>query len=87
VPRCYACKGDKPAEEFARDSSKARGHASICRACDRARSKAYYEANRERVSARARAARPLAPKLTIVCAACGEEFEGTSRRRYCKPEC
>ena len=37
--------------------------------------------------ARASAARPLAPRLPIVCAACGEQFEGTSWRRYCKPEC
>jgi hypothetical protein len=87
VPRCYACRRGKPADQFARDRSKARGHSSICRACDRARSRRYYEANRERVNARAKAVRPPAPLVTIVCAGCGEQFEGKSRRRYCQPEC
>jgi hypothetical protein len=87
VRRCYACERDKPAEEFARDRSKAHGHSSICRACDRARSRRYYEANRERVNARVKAARPPAPTLMIVCQGCGELFEGTSRWRYFKPGC
>ena len=59
--RCYACGEDKPVGEFSPDSSKASGQSSICRACDRAKSRRYYEANRERVLARVKAAKAKAP--------------------------
>jgi hypothetical protein len=42
-------------EDFPRDRSKADGRKSICKACDRVKAKAYYEANREQVLARASA--------------------------------
>lgn len=48
VACCYACKRDKPVGEFSPDSSKASGRSSICRVCDREKSRRYYEANRER---------------------------------------
>jgi hypothetical protein len=42
-------------DRFAVDRSKSTGVKSWCRDCDNARSKAYYEANRERVLARVNA--------------------------------
>ena len=57
VACCYACKRDKPVGEFSPDRSKASGRTSICRACDRAKSKRYYRKNRERVLARMKAAK------------------------------
>jgi len=50
--RCSRCGREKPLEEFARDASKASGFKSWCKACDKAKSRAYYERNRERVIAR-----------------------------------
>ena len=47
--RCPRCERDLPVSEFARDRSKASGHKSHCKRCDNAKSKRYYEANRERV--------------------------------------
>jgi hypothetical protein len=44
---CTRCERVLPVEEFARDASKASGHKSLCKACDRVKSKAYYAANRE----------------------------------------
>jgi hypothetical protein len=48
VKVCPRCGVDTPLEEFARDASKASGHKSLCKACDRVKSRRYYEANRER---------------------------------------
>ncbi|MGH2610649.1 MAG: hypothetical protein ACRDHF_16325 [Tepidiformaceae bacterium] len=38
-----------PASSFAADRSKAGGRKSICRECDREKSKRYYHANRDRI--------------------------------------
>lgn len=51
--RCHGCGESKPVEEFVRDASKRGGLASLCRVCDRERSKRYYSENREAVLARA----------------------------------
>jgi hypothetical protein len=53
--RCYACAEQLPASRFARDSSKGSGLKSICRSCDREKSRAYYLENRERKLAKANA--------------------------------
>jgi hypothetical protein len=45
---CSKCGEELPVEEFARDRSKGDGLRSICKACDRGKSRRYYEANRER---------------------------------------
>ena len=45
---CTKCGEDLRIEEFARDKTKANGRKSICKACDREKSRRYYEANRER---------------------------------------
>jgi hypothetical protein len=50
--RCPSCRERKPISAFARDGSKSSGHKSHCKGCDNAKSRAYYEANRERVIAR-----------------------------------
>jgi hypothetical protein len=52
IKRCPRCDRDLPQAEFARDASKASGHKSWCKACDREKSRRYYEQNREKVIAR-----------------------------------
>ena len=37
-----------PVEDVARDRTKASGYKGFCKACDNAKSRRYYEANRER---------------------------------------
>jgi hypothetical protein len=43
--------------QLARDASKASGFKSICKACDREKSRRYYEKKRERVIARVKGRR------------------------------
>lgn len=45
---CRKCGERRPETEFARDRSKPSGYKSSCKPCDRAKSAAYYAANRER---------------------------------------
>lgn len=52
---CSNCDEALELDEFPRDRSKGDGRKSICKACDRAKAKAYYEANREQVLERASA--------------------------------
>jgi hypothetical protein len=47
--RCYLCGFERPVDDFARDRSKASGRKSLCRSCDRERSRAYYREHREAV--------------------------------------
>lgn len=49
---CFKCGKAKPASEFYRDSTKASGHRSICKECDRTRSKAYHRDHMPAVIAR-----------------------------------
>jgi hypothetical protein len=46
------CDREKSADEFAVDRLKPSGRKSICKVCDREKSRAYYQRNRERVIAR-----------------------------------
>jgi hypothetical protein len=48
MKKCTKCGDELRVEEFARDKTKASGRKSICKACDREKSRRYYEANRER---------------------------------------
>lgn len=50
--RCYRCSEERPVDEFAVDRSKGSGRKSICKACDNAKARRYYEANRDKVRAR-----------------------------------
>lgn len=45
---CSKCRTRLPLSEFAADGSKKLGVKSLCKACDRAKAKAYYAANREK---------------------------------------
>ncbi len=47
--RCYRCKQDLQFEDFAVDRSKASGHKSVCKRCDRERARGYYAANADRI--------------------------------------
>ena len=49
---CSRCGELREAEDFARDRTRASGHKNHCKECDRAKARAYYVANRERVIAR-----------------------------------
>jgi hypothetical protein len=49
---CPRCGEFRKTDEFAPDPSKASGRKSHCKACDAAKSRRYYEANRQRVIAR-----------------------------------
>ena len=52
MSKCPRCERVLLVSEFARDRSKASGHKSHCKRCDREKSKQYYAANRERVLAK-----------------------------------
>ena len=45
--RCYSCGEELPITALSPDRSQASGYTSLCRPCDLAKSRAYYEANRE----------------------------------------
>ena len=45
---CSKCGDELRLEDFARDRTKASGYKGFCKACDNAKSRRYYEANRER---------------------------------------
>jgi hypothetical protein len=46
--RCYACHEELPVEMLARDAKKASGHVSICKPCDREKSRRYYRETEKR---------------------------------------
>ena len=48
VKPCTRSGWELPVEKLATDASKASGHKSICKACDRDKSKRYYDQNREK---------------------------------------
>jgi hypothetical protein len=70
---CGWCGRDLPVGDFAQDSHKPGGRKSICKGCDRVKSRRYYAANREERLARmnARAALLRANSAPRRCA-CGE---------------
>lgn len=49
---CPQCERWLEIDQFAPDATKANGRKSACRACDNAKSRRYYKANRGRVLAR-----------------------------------
>jgi len=53
--RCPRCGEVKPIGAFYGDNSKSNGRGFICKACDLAKSRAYYQANREAKLAKAKA--------------------------------
>jgi hypothetical protein len=86
MPKCYACAEVLPAEMFARDRAKASGRVSICRACDREKSRRYYLAHRDEKLAKAKAER--VPPPMVECRTCGESFERSRKDRvFCSKRC
>jgi len=61
---CHVCQQQKPSTEFYRDSTKARGHATRCKACTQKRDTARRDHNRAVV---------LAHLRTHHCVDCGED--------------
>jgi hypothetical protein len=50
---CAGCETRKPVDDFAVDRSKPSGRKSVCKACDREKSREYYaRVGRERYRAR-----------------------------------
>jgi hypothetical protein len=83
VATCSRCGDELPLDGFARDASKASGRKSHCKGCDRAKSRRYYEANRDKVLARY----VPAPLREALCDGCREPFMAKGRQCYCKPSC
>ncbi len=54
---CTKCGKTKPPDQFSRDTSRRDGLNTRCRACDRERSRRWYEENRDRTRGRMREAR------------------------------
>jgi len=81
---CRGCGGSRPVGEFVTDASKPDGLGSLCRPCDRERSRSYCSVNR--VAVRARAAARKQPALPRACSECGDILEGR-RRVVCSERC
>lgn len=78
---CSRCGGTVAwPDGFALDKSKTFGRKSWCKACDSAKSLAYYRANRERILDVA-AAKRGGQRLEVLtsCSECGVELEGRQR--------
>lgn len=77
---CSRCGDEKSVDEFAVDRSKPVGRKNWCKACDNARSAAYYARNRGRKLAyMASRAKPRKPRACVMCG--GESV--SSRHFYC----
>lgn len=55
MKRCRDCGAEKPVEEFYKDSARRDGRTAACKTCELERRHAWYQANRERAIATARA--------------------------------
>jgi hypothetical protein len=69
----------KPLEEFARDASRPAGRKSLCKACERDKSRRYYEEHREAILARAAAKRVAANPEPRTCSECDRPLERRQR--------
>jgi uncharacterized CHY-type Zn-finger protein len=90
MPECYACHEELPVEAFARDRQKASGRASICKPCDREKSRRYYREHREekvaKVKERYAARKPQ--RFVAECQTCGGSFERSRKDRlFCSRRC
>lgn len=87
---CPRCEETKPLSEFGKDRSKASGHKSACKECDRKKAKHYYEkAGRDKRghvrTERRSYSEPIAEKE---CPECGHTFTPSSREGiYCSHKC
>jgi protein-arginine kinase activator protein McsA len=62
---CPHCHQARALDDFALDRHKASGFKSVCRACDNARSRAYYREHRQAVIDRVTARRRLLAASTV----------------------
>ena len=69
---CTGCSEDKLLEEYGKESKGKLGRASKCKACVKARDKAYYEKNSDSVRARTKEYRLADP----------EREKESQRKRY-----
>lgn len=83
---CGQCRESKRLGEFVRDRSKRTGYGSICRACDKKKSAAYFRENRAAVLARAAARRPSTLDPLRFCSECPARLQG-KQRFVCSPRC
>jgi hypothetical protein len=81
---CYRCKAvggvDLPFDAFPKDKSKASGYKSLCKPCDSAKGREYYEQNREAKIAAVRSYQATQPVAIRYCK-CGAVLQ--SRQRTC----
>jgi hypothetical protein len=79
--QCPRCLRSLPPAEFARDRTKASGHKSICKGCDRVKSRAYY----------ARRGKPLSLgahlRFSILCERCRRRALKRRPARFCSERC
>jgi len=61
---CTKCGESKPLDDFHKSNSIKSGYGGVCKVCDRAKGKAYYEANKERVLARSAKNKAKDPEKT-----------------------
>ena len=84
IAQCTSCNIKKPVDEFSKDRSKPSGHKSICKACDRKKSKTYYEESGRR--SRGHSKRTEAESLP--CRTCGTSFKARKQgQTYCSRTC
>lgn len=80
---CSDCGAEKKLEDFPRDATRADGRMCRCRECDNARSRRYYEANRDALLARmARQREEKAADSARPCVVCSQPTP-TARHSYC----
>lgn len=79
---CTTCGVTKQIEDFPRDATRLDGRMTRCRDCDNARSRRYYEANRDALLARMAEQRLAKAGEPRVCVVCGE-LPPTARHSYC----
>ena len=78
---CSVCGATKEIEGFPRDATKPDGRMIRCRDCDNARSRRYYEANRDALLARM-AEQRQAKAVVRACVVCSQPTP-TARHSYC----
>lgn len=86
---CTQCDRALRASRFAKDRSKASGYKSLCKDCDRAKSRRYYAEHREAKAVRHRARRQE-PDLPSPCPECSGPVpcgRGNRLRKYCSARC
>jgi hypothetical protein len=85
VKTCSNCGGTFPLSEFGVARDRMSGRREICTECKRARDRAYYLANRERILAKALGRSRV--REARHCSECGEVLPPDRYRVVCSPRC